>query len=297
MLMRILITGVGGFIGSHLVDRCVADGHWVMGLDRKPKKDWILGHHSCAEKLVVDVSELESLLVTFDNRSFDLCYHLAAESRIQPSFGNPIGYVLSNMLGTANVLELCYKQKAMVVYAGSSTADDDTAKNVYATTKHQGEELCRVWSKCFDVYAAVARFYNVYGPRQLEDGEYATVIGIWERQLRQGKPLTVTGDGSQRRDFTHVTDIVDGLVRIADRIVPVIPFSFYNLGSGENHSLLEVARMFVEDACIQYIPRPPGESEVTLADTKKTTKDIGWLPKHRLEDYVAGVLEKMKEGG
>jgi UDP-glucose 4-epimerase len=175
-----------------------------------------------------------------------------------------------------------------MVYAGSSTADDDVAKNVYATTKVQGEELCRAWSLCFGVKVDMARFYNVYGARQIEDGQYATVIGIFERQFRGGEKLTVTGDGSQRRDFTAVEDIVDGLVAIADRGRG--DASVYGLGTGRNYSILEVARMFVPDDRIRFIPRPPGESEVTLAGAARTDSMLGWLSNRWLEDYVARVV-------
>ena len=212
--MRILITGAGGFIGSHMVDRCVRDGHEVFAVDKKPHKEWIRGekvpYKSLADLDVVDIEETRDI-------SFDLCYHLAAESRIQPSFSDPMEYIHSNVLGTASILSYALNHGARVVYAGSSTADGDIHSNVYATSKMQGEGLCKTWSQCFGLHCDIARFYNVYGPRQIEDGRYATVIGIFERQCRNGESLTVTGDGKQRRDFTHVEDIVDGLVAIADK--------------------------------------------------------------------------------
>lgn len=175
-----------------------------------------------------------------------------------------------------------------MVYAGSSTADDDTAKNVYATTKRSGEMLCQAWGRCFDLSVSIARFYNVYGPRQIESGELATVIGIFERQWRNGEQLTVTGDGSQRRDFTFVGDIVDGLVTIANRGSG--DSKIYPLGTGVNYSLLEIARMFVDDGRIRFIPRPPGEAEVTLAKVGETMYAIGWSATQRLEEYIAEVI-------
>lgn len=171
-----------------------------------------------------------------------------------------------------------------MVYAGSSTADDDTQSNVYAASKHAGEELCRTWHKSFGLRVAVARFYNVYGPRQIEDGRYATVVGIFERQTRQGLPLTVTGDGLQRRDFTHVDDIVSGLLAVAESGVP--DGRPYSLGSGTNHSIIEIAEMF--GGHVEFLPKRPGEAAVTLADLSAASH-LGWSPKKRIEDYIAEV--------
>ena len=225
--MRVLITGAGGFIGSHLVDQCKKDGHYVIGLDKKISEDWIRGNEEVDWSLgCMDVIDL----VYHSHLNFDLCYHLAAESRIQPSFKNPFEYIRSNVLGTAAVLEAARKQNARVVYAGSSTADDDPNKNVYAMSKWQGEELCRTWIKCFNADVGIARFYNVYGARHIRSGPQATVIGIWERQWLAGEKLTVTGTGEQKRDFTAVEDIVSGLIAIAEKGGN----EEYSLGTGKN---------------------------------------------------------------
>ena len=283
--MRVLITGAGGFIGSHLVDRCRKDGHTVIGIDRKHHKDWSRGEWGCNDELYIDIVGLLP-----EVGPFDLCYHLAAESRIQPSFNDPLAYVSDNILGTANILELCRSVGAKMVYAGSSTADDDVAKNVYATTKYSGELLCKAWSRSFGLKINIARFYNVYGPRQVEDGKYATVIGIFERQLREGKKLTVTGDGTQKRDFTHVEDIVDGLVAVASD-ASAGTGGMYPLGTGTNNSIIDIARAFVADDRIQFIPRPSGESEHTLANVKSTKCYLGWEAKKSLWDYIEEVVK------
>lgn len=294
--MKVLITGAGGFIGSHLVDRCKADGHRVTGVDRKSLDRWSRGDAPADRELRLDVVYRERMSVV---EPFDLCYHLAAESRIQPSFSDSMGFVRNNVVGTANVLDLCHRNGAAVVYAGSSTADDDVSKNVYATTKRAGEDLCRVWSRCFGLRTMVTRFYNVYGPRQVEEGGYATVIGIWEWQLREGSPLTVTGSGGQRRDFTHVDDIVEGLVAVAGlfggKWTDDAPCGFYSLGSGRNHSLLAAARLFSPNGELRFVPRPPGEAEVTLADLTPVMRDTEWRPGCLLEDYAAGVVWKIKQ--
>jgi len=286
--MNILITGAGGFIGSHLVDRCKADGHAVGGIDRKAEILWTRGQQECDCEIYEDCRDIHR----FGDQiavKIDLCFHLAAYARIQPSFSDPMGYVANNIVGTANMLDFCRRRNIRMVYAGSSTADDDVTKNVYAATKYSGEILCKTWAKCFGTDVAIARFYNAYGPRQIEDGPDATVIGIWEKQLREGKLLTVTGNGSQRRDFTHVLDIVDGLMAIAERGVG--QGEVYGLGCGKNYSITEAARLFApEPYPIEFLPARPGESARTLADTQKTEDAIGWRAKHRLEDYASEVF-------
>ena len=285
--MRVLITGAGGFIGSHLVDACKRDGHSVQAVDLKPWHGWIRSDEmpdNSSGRL--DVSDSSQSAWVED---FDVCYHMAAESRIQPSFQFPEKTVRTNVLGTVNILEKARLCGGRVVYAGSSTADDELTKNVYCMSKFQGEELCRTWHRCFGTEVVVTRFYNVYGPRQVEDGRYATVIGIFEKQKREGKSLTVSGDGSQRRDFTHVDDIVSGLIACAERADR--DGSVYNLGTGRNWSVLEVAKMFGNS--VEFYPRPPGEAEETQADISRTTNHTGWKPSRRLENYVESVLEKL----
>lgn len=282
--MRVLITGAGGFIGSHLADACVRRGWSVVGLDCKTWNEWTPASSKFA-RLVGDVSDAEDVRLLPE---FDLCFHLAAEARIQPSFSLPMLTVRSNIMGTARILGRAAVSKARVVYAGSSTADSDHCLNVYAASKHAGEELCRTWSKSFGLSTAVARFYNVYGPRQVEEGRYATVIGIFERQRRMGLPLTVTGTGLQRRDFTHVEDIVEGLIEIAER--GGSSGEVYPLGSGVNHSILEVAEMF--GGKIKFLPKRPGEAEQTLADLEEASK-LGWWPRKKLRDYIEGVKKNV----
>jgi len=291
--MKALVTGAAGFIGSHLVRRLLEQGHAVFALDKKPIHEWpmfVTGAHWVRS---VDVCRLCESWAINESRfeKIDVIFHLAAESRIQPSFRYPMLCVNSNTTGTAAMLELARLRGCKVVYAGSSTADDDVTKNVYALTKKQGEDLCLTYHRCFGVPVSIARFYNVYGPRQVESGRYATVIGIFEKQWQEGRKLTVTGMGTQRRDFTHVSDIVDGLLAMSTSE------TFHNiisLGTGRNHSIEDVARMFVPQSQILYIPRPPGESEVTLADCRIAEHELGWKAKHRLEDYVKAVLDMKK---
>ncbi|MCK9570090.1 NAD-dependent epimerase/dehydratase family protein [Candidatus Pacearchaeota archaeon] len=281
--MKVLVTGAGGFIGSHLVDKLKSKGHYVIGLDRKCQDDWSVGQCIPDFPLVMDIRHCMESRVLFRG-SFDVCFHLAAESRIQPSFKDPLGCVADNVMGTANVLQLCVETGARMIYAGSSTADDDVSKNVYATSKYQGEQLCQTWLSCFGLPYHIARFYNVYGERQEEEGPLATVIGIWEKQYREGLALTITGTGTQRRDFTHVSDIVDGLYAIWETDPNV---RVHSLGTNENHGLYELASMF--NAPIKFIPRPPGESDETRAVL--AGEDLNWKAQNRIVDYVQSIVQ------
>jgi len=176
------------------------------------------------------------------------------------------------------------------VYAGSSSAYAGPMLNPYAYAKYTGEQVCEMYSSVYSMNTAVARFFNVYGVRQPIVGPYATVVGIFERQKKLGLPLTVTGDGEQRRDFTHVSDIVRGLYTLSqgDHRGEV-----YNLGTGRNHSINELQNFFSPNE-ITYIPARPGEARVTLADISKTEAKTGWTPKIRLEDYISTFLQSLK---
>lgn len=287
--MKVLITGAGGFIGSHMVERCIRDGHEVVAVDKKFLAEWTFPDYDTVGVRrfpSFDVSSPDSIHLP----TCDVCFHLAAEARIQPSFSSPMLTVLSNTLGTARMLEWARKSGAKMVYAGSSTADSDFRLNVYAASKHAGEDMCRTWARCFGIRASVARFYNVYGPRQIEEGRYATVIGIFEKQLREGKKLTVTGTGEQRRDFTHVDDIVSGLIAVSESGVQ--DGRPYSLGSGRNYSIMEVAKMHTDETNIEFLPERPGEAWQTLADVTVTREHTGWSPSKRLEDYVRKVVKK-----
>ena len=284
--MSILVTGGAGFIGSNLVDKLVSMGEDVRVLD-----SYSTGRHENenpkAKYFNIDVADLtpdqagisESLI-----GGFDTIFHLAAEARIQPSFDKPLETHRSNVTGTVNILELARKYRSRVIYAGSSSVYHDPYANPYSFTKLKAEEYCTLYDKVYDVPVAIARFFNVYGPRQLTEGAYATVIGIFERQKAAGLPLTITGDGEQRRDFTHVSDIVDGLIKMSS---DDWGGTIFNLGTGTNHSINQLAGLFKHDT--QYIPKRRGEALTTLADIKKTQNWLGWSPKYTLEDYVNGL--------
>lgn len=282
--MRCLVTGGAGFVGSHLVDQLVADGHEVTVWDayttgkkgnENPKARYydIPVERICPEHHTA--------------QPHDVIFHLAGEARIQPSFLNPVKVHEANVTGTVKMLEVARHQKARFVYAGSSSVLHDPFANPYSFSKMMSEWYCTLYHKVYGVSAAIARFFNVYGPRQLEDGPYATVIGIFEKQFREGRPLTITGDGEQRRDFTHVSDIVDGLVGMSQFDCDAEVFC---LGTGKNYSINEVAALFKHPTV--YIDKRPGEAPATFALIGRSKAKFGYCPKYHLQDYIEGVIGK-----
>ena len=149
------------------------------------------------------------------NESIDICFHLAAQSRVQPSFEDPEESFRINVLGTSRVMEWARANKVTIVYAGSSSKHHDPSDSPYAMYKFLGEEVCKLYKKSYNVNVEIARFYNVYGPGENIDEKFGNVLGIWRSKVIKGEPLPIVGDGNQKRDFVHVYDIVDGLIKIA----------------------------------------------------------------------------------
>ena len=173
-----------------------------------------------------------------------------------------------------------------IVYAGSSSKHGGIYKNPYTFTKHQGEEIIEMYNRVYGVPAAICRFYNVYGPHQLTEGEYCTVVGVFEKQYQEGVELTITGDGEQRRDFTHVFDIVDGFVKCGENMDKSNGQTF-ELGRGENYSINVIAQSF--DSGYTYIPERPGEVKETLCTDTKARKLLDWNPTIDILDYIEGI--------
>jgi len=287
--VRYMVTGAAGFIGSHLMNTLSSQGHNVIGLDDMSTGD--LNNlsssklrYSCLTGDITNTHDMINLSNTLSS-DVDVIFHLAAKSRIAPSFDNPQENFNVNVMGTVNVLELARRHNARVVYAGSSSCCDNVFANPYSASKHLGEEACLTYCSVYGVKTSIARFFNVYGPREIESGDYATVIGIFKRQKRAKQPLTVTGDGSKRRDFVHVYDIVRGLIDIANKAKG--EGETYNLGSGEDISILELANLFQPDK-IEFLPDRPGEAETTLADITNAQRDFGYQPVGDLKFHIKG---------
>ena len=286
--MRVLVTGGAGFVGTNLIKRLLSDGHRVVSLDNYTtgKKENEIEQKG-VQYFTVD-------LVQTDNYDFfmdkpDVIYHLAAIARIQPSFEHPTYTFHSNVTATLNVLEWARGKECPIVYAGSSSSNGDKFANPYTLSKSQGEQLVELYNKVYNLPTTICRFYNVYGPHQLTEGDYCTLIGIFETLYKEGRPLTITGDGEQKRDFTHVDDIVDGLILAAKFRVYDISGETFELGRGRSYSVNEIAAAFGENYPTKYIDERPGEMRNTLcteASLCKLNGTLGWNPRKNVIDFI-----------
>ena len=296
-----LVTGGAGFIGSHLVDRLLADGRQVRVLD-----SFVVGrrqnlvHHADNPALEIredDVANPAAVLRAVEGA--DRIFHLAARADVVPSIQEPEAYFRSNVDGTFAVLEAARRCAVRrVVYVASSSCygipeQYPTPENTpadprypYALTKYLGEQLALHWAQVYRLPCVSVRFFNVYGPRGRTSGTYGAVFGVFLAQLLAGKPLTVVGDGEQTRDFTYVSDAVDALLTVAasDRAGTV-----YNVGSGKPVSVNELVRLLGSPETI-HIPKRPGEPDCTFADITAIQRDLGWHPKVPLADGIKTML-------
>jgi len=285
--MQVLVTGGVGFVGSNLIEKLHKQGHEVISVDNYStgKKE---NEHSFCEYHNVDLQEHPLEYVKMEKP--DIIYHLAAKARILPSIQNPLHTMKNNVNSMIHVLDYARSKNVPVVYAGSSSVVGDIYSNPYTLSKFYGEELCKMYSEVYKTPISICRFYNVYGKYQLTEGAYCTLIGIFERLYNNNQPLTITGDGEQRRDFTHVDDIVDGLIRCGKGLTSsndklVIMGKTFELGRGKNYSINEIADTF-GDYPREYIDGRPGEMRETL-NTDTMAKDmLGWNPKGDVIDYI-----------
>ena len=302
--MKVLVTGGAGFVGTNLIKRLLKDDYEVVSVDNYStgKKE---NHQKGCTYFDYDISSEHTLGIYVDHQNYpswreveyDIIFHVGALARIQPSLKDPMTNIKNNVLSTLHMIELAKKNNTPIVYAGSSSKHHAPYGSAYAWSKYAGEQLCKLYTECYDLPTAVCRFYNVYGPHQLVDGDYATVLGIFERQYKNNEPLTITDTGEQRRDFTHVDDIVDGLIKCGRSLL--IPNAYhakvsgeeFELGSGVNHSINEVADMFGKDYPRKYVPARKGEYDKTLCTDDKAHKLLGWKPTRTLQEYIEDFLE------
>jgi|TARA_B100000212_G_scaffold137469_1_gene103600 UDP-glucose 4-epimerase len=279
--MKILVTGGAGFIGTNLIKQLIKEKNEVVSLDNYDsglKENHVEG----CKYLEGDISTIEYI-----KGDFDICYHLAALSRIQPSFDDPTETFRVNVEGTRAVAEWARHNKVKVVYAGSSSRWHDPYQSPYACFKHMGEEIFKLYKKVYNLDAEICRFYNVYGPDEIIEGDWAAVIGIWRRQVRDGEKITIVGDGEQRRDFTHVDDIVSALILVAEGIST--HEDAWELGTGLNYSINEVYGFFKEkfpNIESVYLPDQPGNYRKTLRENDDMLDKFGWKPTDKLKEYI-----------
>ena len=295
--MKVLVTGGAGFIGTNLIERLVKEKHSVVSLDNYDS-GLEENHIEGVKYINADIETIEYI----KGKDFDVCFHLAALSRIQPSFENPTDTFRVNVRGTEAVMEWARHNNVKVVYAGSSSMHHDPSISPYAMYKYLGEEVCKLYRTTFDVDVEICRFYNVYGPKEIVDGDWAAVIGIWRNQIIKKEPITIVGDGKQKRDFTHVCDICDGLYKVAFGRERHLSNSHHigvfcekhedawELGTGVNHSVRDVFHFFRErfgeDLECTYIPDQKGNYRETLRENNDMVDRLGWRPMDRLRDYI-----------
>ena len=298
--MKIMVMGGAGFVGTNLIKRLLKDEHEVHAVDNY-STGFKHNHQDGCTYHEYDLASERMLSIYVDNityvngraNEFDLIFNVAALARIQPSLKNPLKTIRNNFNSALHTLEWARGSKTPVVFAGSSTLHHGLWGSPYAWSKYGGEQLCELYNKVYDLPTAICRFYNVYGEHQLEDGAYATVVGIFEKQYRENKPLTVTGDGEQRRDFTHIDDIVDGIVRCGFNLLgdnPIASGQAYELGRGKNYSINELTEMFGQTE-VEYIPARKGEYPFTLADYTKANQELDWTPTLDIKDYISEVIK------
>ena len=281
--MRILVTGGAGFIGANLIKKLLSDGHTVLSIDNYStgKKD---NEIEGGIYIPLDINVIQHMNETSLGK-IDIIFHLAAVARIQPSFDTPAEYIDTNFNGTYNVVKYCIKYNIPLIYAGSSSHHSGKFKNPYTFSKDLGEDIIKLYQQHFSLKASIARFYNVYGPFQLTEGGYTTLIGKWLNNIESNIECDIYGDGSKRRDFTHVDDIVDGLIRISKQQAFGHIFEF---GRGKNYSINEVANLF--NITPRYLSDKPGEAQETLADYSHAASILAWEPKINLEDYIRDLI-------
>ena len=301
--MNCLVTGGAGFIGSHLVDRLIADGHNVIVIDNfvsgRPENLAHLRDHPRLRLVQADVAEHSAIRPHFEG--IEWVFHLAALADIVPSIQRPLDYHRANVDGTISVLEAARVAGVKrFIYAASSSCygipdvypTPETApirpQYPYALTKYLGEQYVLHWGQVYHLPVVSLRLFNVYGPRARTSGAYGAVFGVFLAQKLAGEPFTVVGDGTQTRDFVFVTDVVHAMVKT---VQSDLRGEILNVGSGDTYSINHLVELLGGD--VVYIPKRPGEPDCTLADITKIRKLLDWEPKVSFEEGVKVMLDSI----
>lgn len=278
---KILVTGGCGFIGSNLIKRLISEGHYVHSLD-----DYSSGLRSNEiEGCHYHSGDIRS--VNLMDKNFDTIYHTAAISRIQPSFQNPIKTFEVNVEGTIEVLEFGRKIGAKVIFTSSSSIHSGKDVSPYTLSKSIGEDWGKMYNKIYGLDFRVARLYNVYGMNELVDSPMAAIIGLFRNAVNKDEPIQIHGDGRQRRDFTHIDDIVDGLIKVAETKNYID--NIWELGTGVHYSINDVYDMFRTKFPTlekKYVEDVKGNYRDSLRVNNEAIDKLGWQPKDRLKNYI-----------
>ena len=298
--MKSIVTGGNGFIGGHIVDELVDRDHKVTVIDNLSSPFHEKFHYNdAASYMRMDIND--SSVKDFFNE-VDYVFHLAAESRIQPTIEDPVLACQTNYVGTANILQ--YAREAgvkRVMFSSTSSAYGlqppphnesltPDPLNPYSVTKVGAERLCKMYHDLFGLETVVFRYFNVYGPREPVKGQYAPVVGRFLKQQAAGELLTVVKPGTQTRDFIHVRDVVRANMAAMEADSQAANGDVYNIGTGENISIKALAYRI--KSAINWLPEREGEAKSTLADISKSKKMLGWEPRENLEKYIEKLLTR-----
>lgn len=307
--MKALVTGGKGFIGSHLVEKLLNDGHQVTCLDLTTASYWNIERflfHDNFSRTFVDIGAsdaCERIFRLLSAHQIDFIFHLAGLADIVPSINAPLKYFETNVLGTLNVLEAARQARVKkLVYASSSsiygipdakyipTSEEAPIKPQYpyAETKYQGERWVSHYDQIYHLPTISLRLFNVYGPRSRTTGAYGAVFGTFLAQKINGKPLTVVGDGRQSRDFVFVTDVCDAFVKAAESEVAG---EVFNVGADQPQTILRLAELLGGE--IIHLPKRPGEPNITHADISKIKRMLNWTPRVSFEEGVKIMLDNI----
>ena len=302
--MKYVVVGGAGFIGSNIVDKLVEQNHEVVIIDNlSTGKMENINPKATLCKVNIDDTDTETIECLVNcMKGTDTVFLLAAKARVQPSIENPVEYETNNTIGTLNVLK-CASDAGVrrVVYSASSSAYGNTEKlpsvesdpvnplSPYGAQKYYGEVMCKMFSEVYGLETVSLRYFNIYGERQNVGGAYAMVIGIFVDQLLKGEPMTIRGDGEQRRDFTYVGDVVNANI-LASQSEKVGNGEVINIGNGDNRSINEIADM-IGDSKVNVDPviEPPE----TLADNSKAEELLGWKPKGNIDTWIPKYKKEM----
>jgi UDP-glucose 4-epimerase len=303
--MKTLITGGAGFIGSHLAELLISQGHEVTVVDNltsgRLKNLQAISDRPEFHFVNADIRDIDALAPLF--KDIDWVFHLAGLADIVPSIEMPAQYYSTNVTGTFNVLE-CARQAGVkrFLYAASSSSYGipDTyptpeyapiqPQYPYALTKYMGEELVLHWANIYKLPSVSLRLFNVFGTRSRTSGTYGAVFGVFLAQKLKGRPLTVVGDGAQTRDFTYVTDVAEAFVRAAESD---ISGEAMNVGSGNHYSVNRLVELLGGD--VEYIPKRPGEPDCTFADVSKIARLLDWSARVPFAEGVARMLDRIDD--
>lgn len=301
MIKKVIVTGGCGFIGSHLVDFWIEQGVHVGVVDNL-STGLLQNLHPRAELLQVALQDLRPEIHGAFFADTDFVFHLGALAAIVPSIQNPMAYMEANLQGTLRLLEVCrtYPPRKLI-YAASGSCygipecypTPETARIApqypYALSKWQGEEMVRHWGQVYKLPWISLRLTNVYGPRSRTDTGYGAVFGVFLAQLAHGKPLTIVGNGTQSRDFTYVLDVVQAfyLAAISEVVGEVI-----NIGSGAHYTINYLAEL-LQPVGVVYIPKRPGEPDITFVDIQKARSLLNYSPRWSFEAGVQEVLRQL----